>query len=150
MGQTYSQLLTHIVFSTKERRRMLSGDVQARVHKYITGIVNNRFGYLICIGGMEDHLHLLMDIKPSSSVSDAMRVVKASSSGWIHETFPQLRDFAWQGGYAAFSVSASRKRDTIEYIKDQAKHHKTKTFTEELIEFLEKYGIEYDKRYIHS
>lgn len=109
MPGTYSQILLHIVFSTKHRHPWLSPDVAERLYPYIGGIIRAEKGVLHQIGGVEDHVHLYLRWRPSESISDLMRQVKASSSHWVHQTLPNLRAFAWQEGYAVFSVSKSQE-----------------------------------------
>ena len=109
MPGTYSQLLLHIVFSTKSRRAWIVPDVADRLYEYIGGIVRAERGVVYGIGGVADHVHLLLRWRPDGSVSDLMRTVKARSSRWVHETYPAMREFAWQEGYAAFAVSKSRE-----------------------------------------
>jgi REP element-mobilizing transposase RayT len=97
---------------------------------------------------MPDHVHLLADISKQQTLADALRDLKANSSGWIHETFPNLSGFAWQTGYGAFTVSYSNADGVKQYIANQAEHHRVRTFQEEFVEFLKRHGIEYDERYL--
>ena len=112
MAQTLSQILVHMIFSTKGRRRTITPDLKPRLCAYMTTIVNEEFGYLLRIDGTEDHVHMLVDMKPVTAAATMLRVVKSNSSSWVHETFPQHGAFAWQSGYAAFSVSASQKKQS--------------------------------------
>lgn len=105
MPGTYSQLLMHIVFSTKHRERWIAGEVAERLYPYMGGIIRSEKGSLLEIGGVADHVHLLIRWRPDESVSSLMRIVKSRSSLWIHQTFAALTPFAWQEGYSAFSVS---------------------------------------------
>jgi REP element-mobilizing transposase RayT len=100
------------------------------------------------IGGVEDHVHVLLSLPATMAVSKAMQLIKGGSSKWIHETFPEHREFAWQQEYGAFSVSVSQLDKTIEYIKGQGPHHRKVTFQEEFLELLKKHRIEYDERYL--
>lgn len=148
MGQTYTTILLHIIFSTKNRRPTVTPDIRERLHAYMSAVINNDFGYTLRINGPADHVHMLVDARASGSVSDMMRNVKAGSSSWVHETFPSMPAFAWQSGYGAFSMGASQKSRVIEYIDGQEEHHRVKTFQEEFVDVLNRYEIEYDPRYI--
>jgi REP element-mobilizing transposase RayT len=101
-----------------------------------------------CVGGVADHIHLLMSLPTTISVAKAVQLAKGNSSKWVHETFPQLRSFEWQKGYAAFSVSVSHIPQTVTYIQNQVEHHRTKSFMEEYLSFLKKHRIDYDERYV--
>ena len=102
----------------------------------------------LAIGGIEDHVHILLSLPSTIEIAKAVQLVKGGSSKWVHETFPEYREFSWQEGYGAFSIGISQVDDTIKYIENQAEHHRRRTFQEEFIAFLEKHGIEYDPRYI--
>jgi len=112
------------------------------------GILKSDRCVLMNIGGMPDHVHLIVSMHPQISLSDMMRALKAKSSKWVHETFPERRDFAWQTGYGAFAVSHSNVDKVAAYIRDQEAHHKRISFRDELIALLHKHGVEYDERYI--
>jgi putative transposase len=148
MPGTYSQLLLHVVFSTKGRTPWISAEVAARLCPYIGGIVRAEKGVLYEIGGVEDHVHLYLRWRPDGSVSDLMRTVKARSSKWVHATFPNLAGFAWQEGFSVFSVSKSQEKAVKEYIAGQAEHHKREDFRSELLRFLKAHGIEYNEKYV--
>lgn len=148
MGHTYISNLQHIVFSTKNRRRYITANVQEKLWPYMGGIARDNKIKAIAIGGVEDHAHLLLSMPATISLSRAVQLIKGGSSRWIHETIPSLRDFAWQEGYSAFSVGISAVDDTIAYIQRQAEHHRKKSFEEELVQFLTRHGIEYDARYV--
>jgi putative transposase len=145
---TYSQLLLHIVTSTKGRKPWISAAVAERLYPYIGGIVRAEMGVLYEIGGVEDHVHMYLRWRPDGRVSDLMRTVKAGSSKWIHDTFPELAGFAWQEGYSAFSVSKSQEDALKRYIKEQAEHHKTEDFKSELLRTLRAHGVEFDETYV--
>lgn len=147
MPGSYTQLLYHAVFLTKNREPLIVQDMRPRLHGYIGGIVRNQRGSLLAIGGVEDHLHVLFRSRADAALSDLMRDLKGDSSKWVHETFPS-RPFAWQEGYAAFSVSASARDKVIAYIENQEDHHRTRTFGEELRALLDAHGVEYDPRYL--
>lgn len=148
MPGTYSQLLLHVVFSTKGRTPWISPHVADRLYPYIGGIVRAEKGVLCDIGGVEDHVHMYLRWRPDGSISDLMRTVKARSSRWLHETFPALREFAWQEGYSAFSVSKSQENAVKAYIACQAEHHKKEDFRSELLRILVAHGVEFDEKYV--
>ena len=145
---SYTCLQYHIVFATKNRRAVLQAELLPRLVKYIGGIVRGLRGQLLEANGPEDHLHLAAIVPATVCIADFLRDVKGDCSRWLHETFPQLRAFAWQDGYAAFTVSKSAMPEVIDYIRRQREHHEKMTFQEELIALLERHGIEYDERYI--
>ncbi len=148
MPGTYSQLLLHIIFSTKGRTPWISCEVAERLYAYIGGIVRAEKGVLYAIGGVEDHVHLYLRWRPDGSVSDLMRTVKARSSKWVHDTFPNLVAFTWQEGYSVFSVSKSQEGAVKKYIAEQAEHHKKEDFKSELLHFLRAHGVEFDDKYV--
>ena len=148
MSGTYSQLLLHVVFSTKGRRSWITGDVAERLYPYIGGIVRAEKGVLYDIGGIEDHVHMYLRWRPDGSVSDLMRTVKSRSSKWVHDTFPKLSAFAWQEGYGVFSVSKSQEEAVKKYIAGQAEHHKKVDFKSELLRILRVHGVEFDEKYV--
>ena len=148
MPGTYSQILFHIVFSTKHRDPWITADIAERLYPYMGGIVRAEKGVLYDIGGIEDHVHMYLRWRPDATVSDLMRTVKARSSKWIHDTFPKLGTFAWQEGYSVFSVSKSQEEAVRKYIAGQAEHHKKEDFKSELLRLLLAHGIEFDERYV--
>jgi len=148
MPGTYSQILLHIVFSTKHRQAWVTPDIADRLYPYIGGLVRAERGVLHQIGGVEDHVHMYLRWRPDESVSNLMRTVKARSSKWVHDTFPALGPFAWQEGYSVFSVSKSQEQAVKDYIAGQAEHHKKEDFKSELLRFLRAHGIEFDERYV--
>jgi putative transposase len=145
---TYSQLLLHIVFSTKGRVPSITADVSERLYPYIGGIVRAEKGVLYDIGGVDDHVHLYLRWRPDGSVSDLIRTVKARSSKWVHDTFPGFNAFAWQEGYSVFSVSKSQQKAVKQYIAGQAVHHKREDFKSELLHILRAHGVEFDENYM--
>lgn len=145
MGHTYTQLLYHVIWSTKERRPLIDSTWQADFLSYMGGIARREFGVLHAADGTRDHVHALLSIKADTAVSQAMNRLKSLSSAWAKGHAPS---FAWQGGYAAFSVSRSQEEAVREYIAGQKRHHRTQTFEEEFIAFLDRHGIEYDPRYV--
>ncbi len=148
MGHTYTQLLTHIVFSTKDRIPYLNDSVRNAVFAYIAGIARQLRGADVLVNGAADHAHVFLKMPPVIQTSEAVKKIKANSSKWIHEDRLLSRSFGWQIGYAAFSVSPSQAAKTIEYIENQEAHHKRISFQEEYLAFLRKHGIPYDERYV--
>ena len=148
MPGTFSQLLLHIVFSTKHRRRWITPEIAKRLYAYLGGILRAEKGVLYDIGGIEDHVHLYLRWRPDGSVSDLMRTVKARSSKWVHDTFPQLSEFAWQEGYSVFSVSKSQEEAVKNYIAGQAEHHKKEDFKSELLRLLGAHQIDFDEKWV--
>lgn len=147
MPGTYSQLLLHVVTSTKGRRPLISTTVSERLYPYIGGIIRAEKGVLYEIGGVEDHVHMYLRWRPDGRVSDLMRTVKAGSSKWMHDTFPELA-FSWQEGYSVFSVSKSEEDALKRYIMGQAEHHKTEDFKSELLRTLRAHAVEFDEKYV--
>jgi REP element-mobilizing transposase RayT len=145
---TYTNLIYHIVFSTKERQPLITSTYQARLYDYIGGIIRNQGGISLGINGMADHVHVLAKLRPDKSLSDVLRDLKSNASGWMHEVFPETKDFAWQNGYGAFTVSASQVAKVQDYIARQEKHHQGLSFKREFIGLLRKNGIEYAERYL--
>ena len=148
MPGTYSQLLLHIVTSTKGRTPWIAADVAERLYPYIGGIVRAEGGVLYDIGGVEDHVHMYRRWRPESSVSDLMRTVKSRSSKWVHQTFPHLGAFGWQEGYSVFSVSKSQEAAVKSYIARQAEHHRTEDFKSELLGLLRVHAIDFEEKYV--
>ena len=148
MAGTYSQVLLHVVFATKQRTCFVTPDVQQRLYDYIGGIVRAEQGTLYAIGGMPDHVHILLRWRTDVAIADLVRNVKSGSSLWVHQTFAALASFAWQGGYSVFSVSKSSEQDVRAYIERQAEHHRHRDFKEELLAFLRAHGVEFDMRYV--
>ena len=148
MANTYTALFTHLIFSTKLRQPVLTGEIRPRLFEYIGGIARNIKCPLLAAGGFTDHVHLLIQQHATVSTSDALRDIKANSSRWIHTTYPRLTAFHWQDGGGAFSVSASGLDDLKAYIANQEEHHRAVSFQEEYLKFLKKYGVEYDLKYV--
>ncbi len=148
MPQSFSAVYLHIIFSTKERQPLITPDLAPRLYEYLGGVVRGNGCCLTTSGGVADHVHLLVTIDRVITIADLVRELKAASSRWIHDTFPQLGGFAWQSGYGAFSVSVSQIEVVKAYIARQAEHHKTVTFQDEYRVFLKKHGLEWDERYV--
>jgi putative transposase len=145
---TYSQVLLHVVYSTKLRTPWITAEVAPRLYPYIGGIIRAERGVLYSIGGIEDHVHFYLRWRPDASISDLMRTVKARSSKWIHDEFEALSGFAWQEGYSVFSVSKSQEDAVKKYIAGQAEHHKKEDFKSELLRMLRAHGVEFEERYV--
>ncbi len=148
MAGTFTFLGIHFVFSTKNRIPTISNDISDRLCAYIGGIIKELGGILIEINTMPEHIHFYVYMPKTVSVSKFMEIVKANSSKWVHVTFPEKRDFGWQDGYGAFSVSKSSENQVMQYIRDQQHHHRKVSFQEEFVDFLNKYNIEYDEKYM--
>ena len=148
MANTYSQIYIHIVFAVKGRDNLISPKRKDELYKYITGIISNEGQKLIAINGMPNHIHILIGIKPNKSLSDLVRDIKANSSRFINEQRWIAGKFEWQKGFGAFSYSQSQLNTVIKYIENQEVHHRTKTFKEEYIEFLEHFNVPFDSNYI--
>jgi len=148
MANTYTQLLAHLVFSTKHREPLITSELHAPLMEYIGGIITGQKATPLAINGVADHIHILLRMPTDISIADMLRVIKSNSSKWINEGKLCPQEFAWQTGYSAFSVSKSLK-DTVEsYILNQQEHHRRMSFKEELIALLERHGIEYDPQYV--
>jgi len=148
MPHSYVSNLVHYIFSTKERFPFIDQELESRLWAYMGGIARENGMKALAIGGPTDHVHALLSLPATLSVAKAIQLIKGVSSKWIHDEFPTHKKFAWQDGYGAFSVSASTMKSVIRYIDGQKKHHRKKTFEEEFLEFLYKYGVEYDRRYV--
>lgn len=144
MGHTFSRILLHVIFSTKGRRNSLYRDMREDFFSYARGVVRNEGANVLAINAVEDHVHILLAVKPTHTPSDLVGKIKANSSRWIHGTYADLGDFAWQSGFGVFSVSESATKDVATYIDNQERHHGRMPFAEELRLFLEKHGVEYD------
>jgi REP element-mobilizing transposase RayT len=135
----------HYIFSTKERRPWITPELQKRLWPYIGGIAREHKMKAIKVGGVEDHVHVLLSLPQTLSIAKAAQLIKGNSSKWIHDTFPKLKTFAWQEGYAAFSIGISGVDDTTAYIENQAERHRRRTFKDELKTILKKHGIKYEE-----
>jgi len=145
---TYTKLYYHLVFSTKQRSGFITPAIEEELHRYLGGIVRGIDGTCLAVNGMPDHVHMLVILPPKIAVSDALREIKASSSKWAHDSRQNMPTFAWQDGYAAFTVSRSQLEVTTAYIRDQKTHHAQRDFQAEFLALLEKHQVEYDPRYI--
>jgi putative transposase len=148
MSHSYSSNRIHVIFSTKERKKCLPEDFQPKLWAYMAGIAHNQGLDAMIIGGVSDHVHALLALPPSLPLAKAVQFLKGSSSHWINEIHTGGERFAWQQGYGAFSVSASQTEDVVRYIRNQHQHHERKSFEEEFVDFLKKYGVAYDPAYV--
>jgi REP element-mobilizing transposase RayT len=148
MANTYTQIYIHVVFAVEGRQNLIAPEHNDELQKYITGIVSAQKHKLIAINNMPDHLHLLIGLRPDASLSDLVRDVKANSSKFINEKHWVMGRFSWQEGFGAFSHSRSQLGTVIRYIENQQAHHAKQSFRDEYVELLEKFGVDYDQRYI--
>src|SRR5271165_239202 len=146
MPQTCGNLVVHLIFSTKQRLPLIKPEIRADLFAYLGGIIHEMRGTAVIINGTDHHVHVLARIRPAHSPAEIARVIKTNSSRWIHEK--GQRDFAWQAGYGAFSVSESNVEAVIRYIADQEAHHQKHSFQDEFTAFLKKNNVTYDPRYI--
>ena len=145
---TYSKLTYHVVFSTKHRVKSIREQIREPLYRFIGGVIRNRAGHLIEIGGIEDHLHLLVNFSPASSVSSMVRDIKAHSARWANGLPETEKRLEWQRGYGAFTVSHSKIVSVRTYILNQREHHRTRTVEEEFIELLNRHHIAFNARYL--
>jgi REP-associated tyrosine transposase len=145
---SFSSSLHHCIFATKGREALLTPETRARLWPYLGGIARDNGMKALAIGGVADHVHVLLSVPATISVSKAMQLLKGNSSKWIHETFPALRQFAWQEGYGAFSIGISGIEETCAYIRGQEEHHRARTYREEVIMFLTRHWLSFDDEMI--
>ena len=148
MPQSFAAIHLHLVFSTKHRQPFLASAIATRMYEYMGGTLRSLGCAPLAIGGMPDHVHLLIGMGREITIADMVKTTKASSSRWIHDTMSGMAAFSWQSGYGAFAVSQDRVTGVRGYIERQEEHHRTKTFQEEYLEFLSAHGIVWDERYI--
>jgi putative transposase len=148
MANTYTSLHYHVIFSTKNREPWLAPAIEQRVWAYIGGVARAHKVTALQVGGVEDHIHALLTAPAKLAPSQIAQFLKGDSSKWLHDEFPTMRNSSWQDGYGAFTVSRSNLPEVVRYIQNQREHHRSKTFQEEYLEFLQKHGIEYDDRYL--
>jgi len=148
MAQSLSKITIHVVFSTKDRRPFLSTTARADLFAYMVGILNSLDCVTVAINGTEDHVHALIIMAKTISVSKMLEEMKGGSSRWLKSHDATMKHFAWQSGYAAFSVSESQVPRVVDYIAGQEEHHKVTAFQDELLLLLEKHKIKIDERYI--
>ena len=147
MPSTHSSLHYHVVFSTKNREPWFRTDQTIRLHAYMGGVLRGMDAHAHIVGGVSDHVHLLMGLKPTHRLSDVMRELKSESSAWIHREF-RLAGFAWQEGYGAFTVGAPDLETVKAYITNQVEHHRKRTFQEEYVMMLQRGLVHYDDRFL--
>src|SRR5947209_19319663 len=143
MSHSFTTLLYHLVFSTKERRPWLAKEIRPQVFAYLGGLLRDEGGIALSVGGVEDHVHLLVKLHQDRAVAPVLRAVKAGASRWVHKTFPELEAFAWQTGYGAFTVSQSQVEKVRNYIENQEEHHRTRPFQDEFRQLLRQHGVEF-------
>lgn len=148
MAQSLSKILLHLVFSTKNRESWISPDVRPALHAYLAGAVRALNAEAYRVGGVADHVHIACTLPRTLPVSKLLEEIKKSSSAWIKQQAPTCRGFVWQAGYGAFSLGQSQLDALIAYIDRQEEHHRKRTFKEEFVEFLNRYGVDYDERYV--
>ena len=148
MSNTYTQIYIQIVFTVKGRENLISEQHRDELQKYITGIIQNREHKMLAVYCMPDHVHVFIGMKPIMSISDLVREVKAISSKFINDKKWIKGKFSWQEGYGAFSYAHSQLDNVVKYVNNQKEHHKRKTFKEEYLDFLEKFSVEYDDKYL--
>jgi REP element-mobilizing transposase RayT len=147
MPATHLSLHYHIVFSTKDRHPFIADEWRNRLHEYLGGLVRTAEGFPEAIGVTNDHVHLLAGLRATIALASFVQDIKQTSSHWIHETIG-VKNFAWQQGYGAFTVSVSNCDVVKGYIINQAEHHRTKSFQEEYVTFLQKHSVKYDEKYL--
>ena len=148
MVNTYTQIHIHTIFAVQNRLSLIQKQWQDELYKYISGIIVNNGHKLLQIGGMPDHIHVLIGMRPAQSLSDLMQNIKCGSSNWINQEQLVMGKFSWQEGYGAFSYGKSQIDDVVKYIRQQEIHHKKRNFAEEYLELLKLFKIEFDERYI--
>ena len=148
MAETLVSLMVHVIFSTKNRESLITPELEPELFAYIGGILKNHESRLLDAGGTADHVHLLVSQSKNLSLSSLMKDVKKDSSWWIKTKGRSFRNFHWQDGYGGFSIGESDIPNLKKYIANQREHHRKRSFQEELIQFLDEYGIAYDQRYL--
>jgi putative transposase len=148
MANTYTQIHIQTVFTVQNRHCVIRPSWEIELYRYLTGIIQNYGHKVLAINGMPDHIHIFFGMRPNQSLSDLMQQVKGDSSKWINQKGFVMGRFSWQEGYGGFSYGKSQVDNVIDYIKDQKNHHRKKTFLEEYIEFLDKFEVPFDERYV--
>jgi REP element-mobilizing transposase RayT len=148
MANTYSQIYIQIVFAVEGRQNLIGREWKDELYKYITGIVKNEKQKLLAIGGVSDHIHILLNIKPNIALSDLVRDIKANSSRFVNEKRFVRGKFSWQEGFGSFSYSISQLDDVIRYIQNQEDHHRETSFKDEYLKYLKRFEIEFDENYV--
>lgn len=150
MAGTYSQIYIQIVFAVKNRENVLQKPWRNEVFKYMSGIITQKNQKSIIVNGVTDHVHLFIGLKPSMAISDLVRDIKNNSSNFINNNKFVKGSFSWQEGYGVFSYAHSQIEQVYKYILNQEEHHKTKTFKEEYLSFLNKFEIKYDEKHLFN
>ena len=148
MAHSYCRCLMHCVFSTKGRMNLLIPELQPRLWGYLAGIAKRHKMQALMVGGIENHVHVLVNLPATLSVAEALQALKGNSSKWLNEECPPVRPFAWQEGYGAFSIGASQVAASVRYIRTQREHHRRRGFEQEFVAILKRHGIAYDPRYV--
>ena len=148
MAQSLSQILLHLVFSTKNREPWINPAIRAELHAYLAGTCRNLSAEAYRVGGVSDHVHLACTLPRTMAVSQLLEEIKKSSSAWIKQHDSSCRGFAWQAGYGVFSLGQSQFPELLAYIDNQEEHHRKHTFQEEYVAFLKRYGVTYDEKYL--
>ncbi len=148
MANTYSQIYIHLIFAVQGRQNLINNSIKDEIYKYISGLIRNRKNKLLIINGMPDHIHILIALNPDISVSDLVKDIKIASSKFINNKNWFIGKFHWQEGYGAFSYSRSQLDKVYKYILHQESHHKKNSFKEEYINFLKKFAVEYNEKYL--
>jgi REP element-mobilizing transposase RayT len=148
MASTLTNLLYHVVFSTKGRLGLIRDDIEKKLRAYMGGIVRTHGGIALGIGGTNNHVHMMIKLKPAMPLANIIRFIKSGSSKWMNELPTTTERFYWQTGYGAFSVSESQASRVLNYIRDQKLHHREQSFEEELVILLAKHSVSYDAKYI--
>ncbi|HEY7915103.1 MAG TPA: IS200/IS605 family transposase [Blastocatellia bacterium] len=148
MAGNQISLLIHFIWSTVGREPWIDPEWKDRLFSYIGGVLQNKNAKLLCAGGMPDHIHLYVSLPSTTTLAEIVNAMKANSSRWVHDSFPERREFAWQKGYGAFSISKSIETRLIEYMKNQQEHHRRRSFKEEFLKLLDRHGVEYNEQYL--
>ena len=148
MAHSYSQLFIHLVWSTKNREPFITSEIKPRLYGYIRKVLEDKKCSLFTINGMPDHVHILLNLPSTIGLSELLRHLKTTSSKWMHQTFPESKNFSWQDGYGAFSVGISQLKQVSSYIENQEKHHQKRNFDEEFVYFLKCQNISFDSRFV--
>ncbi len=148
MPQSLANVLVHLIFSTKDRRPLITDSIREPLHRYITGIFQHHDSPLIATNSVADHIHVLFKLSRKFTIAEIVEQVKSGSSGWIKKQLPEFHDFYWQGGYGAFSIGQSQVNQVKAYIARQPQHHQQESFQEEFRKILLRYEVEHDERYV--
>ena len=148
MPQSFCKVYAHLIFSTRNRRRLLGSDIRSRVHGYLASLVRDFDSPYVVVGGVQDHVHILFAMAKTRTPVEFVRKLKRESSKFMKRLDDNAQDFCWQRGYAMFSVSPAKVSEAEKYVRNQEEHHRHRTFREEVRAFLEKYGVDYDEAHV--